>query len=196
MSTNSKIEFRRHAVPVVVFAIVAVAALVVPPLVLGELSGKTYAIAAAIVILAIGHVTPYAALVAIGTLPLLYTGIASYAAPQEPPGDAYSFSAAAALRHIAAGFLYTLAAAAVGAIGYGATFTLSNIPTWLAAWLAQLLIVGGLLIPAAYVALQLWRHKEVAGSLDKQTIIGTTILGVLLALSPRVALWMFDGTMG
>lgn len=196
MSTNSKIEFRRHAVPVVVFAIVAVAALVVPPLALGELSGKTYAIAAAVVILAIGHAIPYAALVAIGTLPLLYTGIASYAAPQPSPGDAYSFSTAAALRHVAAGFLYTLAAAAVGGIGYGATFALSNVPSWMAAWLAQLFIAGGLLVPVTYVALQLWRHKDTAGPLNKQTIIGTTALGALLALSPRVALWMFEGGMG
>lgn len=83
MSSPSTIErFKHHSVPLVVFAIVAVVVLVMPPIALGEVTMRTYALTAAVLIFAFGAVFPYAVVVALGTLPLLYIGIASFAAPQ------------------------------------------------------------------------------------------------------------------
>lgn len=185
-------RFRRHAAPLVVFGIVAVALLVVPPLVLGELTARTYAVTAAVAILAVSAVTPYAVVVALGTLPLLYAGIASFAPPQTG-ADAHSFSAVAALRHAAAGFAYVLGAAVVGAVGIGTQIAIGGesggIP---AAVQPALLYVGGIIVAVAFVGLQLWRYDRPVGALAGRTVLGTGVLGALLALSPAAAFWVFN----
>ena len=75
MSTTPSVleRFRPHSVPVCVFAVVVTAAVVVPPLVL-DLSARTYAIAAAVLILGVTSAAPYAVVVSVVTLPLLYAG--------------------------------------------------------------------------------------------------------------------------
>ncbi|MFW5963760.1 MAG: hypothetical protein ACOCQM_02755, partial [Natronomonas sp.] len=73
MSLHASAErFRPVSVPVSLFALVAVALLFVPPLVMGEVTFRTYALATAVSILAVSSVLPYAVVVAVGTLPLLY----------------------------------------------------------------------------------------------------------------------------
>ena len=121
MSSPSPLDrLRLHAVPVTIFSIVVVVTSIVPPLVLGAVSTRTYTITAAVLILAVGSVLPYSLLVAVGTLPLLYTGLASYAAPRPSADEAYSFSTMAAIRHVVAGVVYVLSAGVLGAIGFGA----------------------------------------------------------------------------
>ena len=121
MSSPSPLDrLRPHAVPVTIFSIVVVVTSIVPPLVLGAVSTRSYTITAAVLILAVGSVLPYSLLVAVGTLPLLYTGLASYAAPRPSADEAYSFSTMAAIRHVVAGVAYVLSAGVVGAIGFGA----------------------------------------------------------------------------
>lgn len=196
MSSPSTLDrFRPHAVPVVILALVVVVSSIVPPLVLGAVTARTYAITAAVLILAVGSVLPYALFVAIGTLPLLYTGLASYAAPQPSPDAAFSFSATAALRHVVAGVAYVLSAAVVGAIGIGAQMgapdVVAGVPS---AIYPSFLILGGVLIAVAFVALQLWRYDAALGTLDQGTILGTAVLGLLLAVSPIVAFWVFNTT--
>lgn len=201
MSAPSTLErFRPHGVPLVVSAIVAVAVLIVPPLVLGEMTGRTYALTAAVIILAVGAVLPYAVLVAVGTLPLLYTGIASYAAPRASQEDAHQFSAGTALRHVVGGVAYVLGAAVVGAIGIGVQFAVrsdastdltgpaTNVPA-----VPSFLFLGGIIVAIAFVGLQLWRYDTPTGRLDGGRILGTAALGGLLALSPVVAFWVFGG---
>ena len=75
MSTTPSVleRFRPHSVPVCVFAVVAAAAVLAPPLVL-DLSARTYAIAAAVLILGVTSAAPYAVTVSVVTLPLLYAG--------------------------------------------------------------------------------------------------------------------------
>ncbi|WP_058365715.1 hypothetical protein [Haloparvum sedimenti] len=195
MSTPSiRRSFRRHSVPLVLFGLVTLAVLVVPPLVLGEVTTRTYAIAAAILILAVGAAFPYAVLVALGTLPLLRAGIASFAAPQRTADGPHSFSAEASVRHVVAGVAYVLGAAAVGAIGLGAQIGLRSGPTATPTFLRpSFLYLGGLLVGGAFVALQLWRYDAPPGDLDRRTALATVGLGVLIALAPAVAFWVFDG---
>lgn len=185
-------RFRPHSVPVCVFAIVATAFLFVPPLVLGEVTGETYALAAAVLILAIASVTPYAFLIGVVTLPLLYAGIGSYASPRVVPADDESLSMDAALRHVVAGVAYVLAAAAVGGLGIGIDMALSSgTPRVPAAFQPPFLVVGGIIVGGAFVALQLWRYDASVDTLTWRTTIGTAVLGILLALSPPIALWLF-----
>lgn len=195
MSSPSIIaRFKPYGVPSVVFLLVAVAALVVPPLVLGEVTARTYALTAAVVVLAVGAVFPYAVLVALGTLPLLYAGIASFAAPKVEADVYHSFSAVAALRHVAAGVSYVLGAAVVGAIGVGVQIAVgSGSTTMPAAVQPFFLYLGGVIVAAGFVSLQLWRYDRPLGTLARRTVLGTVALGVLLALSPAVAYWVFNG---
>lgn len=193
MSSPSPLDrLRPHAVPVTIFSIVVIVTSIVPPLVLGAVSTRTYAITAAVLILAVGSVLPYSLLVAVGTLPLLYTGIASYAAPRPSANEAYSFSTMAAFRHVVAGVAYVLSAAVVGAIGFGARMgapdQIAGIP---AATYPPFLILGGVVIAVAFVALQLWRDDTDLRMRNRGTILGTTLLGVLIAMSPNVAFWVF-----
>ncbi|MFB6222163.1 MAG: hypothetical protein ABEH86_00640 [Haloarcula sp.] len=165
MSTRAWVkQFQSYSVPVCVFALVAVVVLLVPPLVLGELSGRTYAITAAVLILAVTSVFPYAVIVAVMTLPLLYAGVGSYAAPEVIPAESGDISTTAVLRHVVAAVSYVLGAA----------------------------IVGGVVVAGAFVSLQLWRYADPVDALDQRTVLGTVVLGTLLALSPVVALWLFE----
>lgn len=182
----------RYAVPVVLFAIVAGVVLAVPPVVLGEATTRTYAITAALLIIAFGSVMPYALLVAVGTLPLLYRGVASYAAPMPSAGAHHVFSLDAVFRHLVAGIAYTLGAAAVGTIGIGAQIGGVDMADGLPAVVQPaLLILGGVLVAGVFVWLQLWRYDPPVRSLDRWTILGTAVLGLLLALAPVVAYWVF-----
>ena len=189
-------RLKHHAVPLVVFVVVAVVVLVAPPLVLGELTAKTYALTAAVVILAVGAVFPYAMLVAVGTLPLLYADVASFAAPETADGRAHSFSTVAALRHVGAGVAYVLGATVVGAIGIGAQIAVGGDSTAVPAALhPAFLYSGGVIVAGAFALLQLWRYDRPLGALDRSTVLGTVALGVLLALSPAVAFWVFNGAL-
>ena len=182
-------RFRPISVPVSLFALVAAALLFVPPLVLGEATFRTYAIATAVFILAISSAFPYALVVAVGTLPLLYLGFGTFASPATLPAETESPSMTAAIRHVVAGVAYVLAAAVVGALGFGADFAVSTGSS--PSPLPSLLIVGGVVVAGAFVGLQLWRYE---GSLELRTVATTVVLGVFLALSPSVALWVFEGS--
>lgn len=194
MSSPSVVEqFRPRSVPIVLLAIVAITALVVPPLALGEVSGRTYALTAAVFILAIGAALPYTLLVAVGTLPLLYAGVASYAAPQPSSEPPHSFSLATGLRHVIAGLSYALGAAAVGAVGVGAQMALPSESTAVpAAFQPSFLVLGGVLVGGTFIGLQLWRYDASSNGLDRRTVLGTAVLGALLAFSPVVAFWVFS----
>lgn len=196
MSSPSVIErFRHYAVPLVVFLVVAVTVVVVPPIVLGELTTRTYALTAAVIVIAVRVAFPYAVLVALGTLPLLSAGVASFAAPETEADVAHSFSAVTALRHVAAGVSYVLGAAVVGAIGFGVQIAVGSDSTAVpAAFQPSFLYLGGLIVAGAFLCLQLWRHDTPVSALARRTVLGTVALGVLLALSPAVAFWVFDST--
>lgn len=185
-------SFKRRSVPLAVFAVVAATVLVVPPVILGEMTARTYVLTAAVLILAVNYVFPYAVFVALGTLPLLYAGIASFAAPRPAAERPHSFAVFPALRHIVAGLSYVLGAAAVGAIGIGVEMSMENDSTEIPAVLQpSFLYLGGVLVAVTFVSLQLWRYDTPFGGLDRRTILGTVALGILLALSPAVAFWAF-----
>ncbi len=197
MSSPSTLQpFKRHSVPLAVLVIVAVAALVLPPIVLGEITTRTYALTAAVLILTVGSVFPYAVLVSLGTLPLLYAGVASFAAPQLGADGPHSFSTTTAIRHTIAGLTYVLGAAAVGAIGIGAQIGMgSESITIPAAFQPLFLYLGGIIVAAAFICFQLLRYDTPIGRLDRRTVLGTVVLGILLALSPAVAFWVFNGAL-
>jgi hypothetical protein len=185
-------RFRPYSVPVCLFVVVAVAVFLVPPLVLGEVSGRTYALTVAVLIVAISSVLPYAVAVGVLTVPFLYTGVGSYAAPVVIPASAESFSGMGALRHVVAGISYVVAAAAVGAVGIGIDFAASSGSTPLPrVGFPPFLALGGVVVASVFVAVQLWRYDGGIGELDRETVLGTVVLGALLAASPLVALWVF-----
>jgi hypothetical protein len=191
MSLHASAErFRPVSVPVSLFALVVAALLFVPPLVLGEATFRTYAIATAVFILAVSSVFPYAVVVAVGTLPLLYLGLGTFASPTTLPAADEPLSTTAAIRHVVAGVAYVLSAAVVGALGFGADFAVSSGSS--PSLMPSLLIVGGVVVASAFVGLQLWRYDG-EGTFDWRTVATTVVLGGLLAFSPSVALWVFEG---
>ena len=188
MTPSTLERFRPHSVPVCVFAVVAAAAVLVPPLVL-DLSARTYAIAAAVLILGVTSAAPYAVAVSVVTLPLLYAGAGSYASPAAVL-DAERPAPVDALRHVAAGIVYVLAAGAVGAIGVGASFAADSGSSTLQ---PVLMVAGSALVAATFVGLQLWRHNGPAGDLGTRTVLGTVVLGLFLLPAGPVALLLFGG---
>lgn len=196
MPTAGLIErFRPYSVPVSLFILVIAAASVVPPLVLGDASGRTYALTAAVLIIAVSSVMPYAVLVALLTLPLAYTGLGSYAAPAVIPTAADTLSAAGAVRHVVAGSSYVVAATAVGAMGIGIDFASnggsSPLPTAIG---LPFMVLGGGLVAGAFVGVQLWRYGGSAKALNRRSVLGTVALGMALAPSPLIAFWAFNNT--
>ncbi|EMA27843.1 hypothetical protein [Haloarcula japonica] len=193
-------RFRPYSVPISLFAVVTAVVLFVPPLVLGEATGRTYALTVAVLIVAISSVLPYAVAVGVLTVPFLYTGIGSYAAPAVLPTDAEPCTLTAALRHVIAGISYVVAATAVGAVGIGLDFAASSgsdpfpavgflpLP---ALGFPPFLLLGGVVIAGVYVVVQLWRYGRPVRALGWDTVLGTAILGAFLAASPMVALWIF-----
>lgn len=195
MSSPSVVRsVKRGSVPLAVFLVVALAVFVAPPVVLGEATTRTYALTAAILILALSSAFPYGVLVALGTLPLCHAGAASFAAPRPAADEPHPFSAGAALRHAVAGLAYVLASAAVGAIGMGVQIGLpSDLAGAPGAFRPSFLHLGGVLVAGTFVSLQLWRYETPPGALAPRTILGTVALGVPIALSPAVAFWVFNG---
>lgn len=183
---------RPHSVPVCIVALVAVAVVVLPPFLLGELTGKTYALTAAWVFLSLWASMPFALAVGIVTLPFVYTGTATYAAPTLLPEAGGSASATAVVRHFAAGFAYALAAGVVGAIGLGADFATANEPAVPTGSLPSFTLLGGSVVAACYVALQLWRHDATPRGVDRRAVAGTVALGAALAPAGRAAVWTFQ----
>lgn len=196
-SSSTRQSVKRHSVPLAMFGIVTGVVLVIPPIVLGEVTTSTYALTAAVLILAVSSALPYAVAVSLGTLSLLYAGVASFAAPQPASAVPHAFSAVTALRHTVAGISYVLGAAAVGAIGVGVQIGMDNDSAVMpAAFQPSFLYLGGILVAGIFVPLQLWRYDTPLSELSRRTVLGTVTLGVLLALSPAVAFWVFRGISG
>lgn len=165
-----------------------------PPIVLGEVTLSTYTFIAALLIIAISPTLPFAVLVSLGTLPLLYAGVASFAAPQSGADAPHAYSAEAILRHVVAGISYVLSAAAVGAIGIGAQLGVrGNFAAIPAVFQPFVLYFGGVLVAGVFVVFQLWRYDTALTKISWPTLAGTGALGILLALSPAVALWILSG---
>ena len=193
-------RFRPYSVPICLFTVVGAAVLFVPPLVLGDATGRTYALTVAVLIVAISSVLPYAAAVGVLTVPFLYTGIGSYASPAVLPTDAEPFALAGVLRHVVAGISYVVAATAVGAVGIGIDFAASSgsdslpavgFPSFPSPGFPPFLLLGGVVIAGVYVTVQLWRYERPVRDLGWETVFGTVVLGVFLAAAPAVALWIF-----
>ena len=193
MSSPSIIDrFSRYSVPVAIFLIVLVTVLVVPPLVMGGMTAQTYALAGAVILLAVRAALPYAVLVAVGTLPFLATDVGSFAAPEIDAGGAHSLSGGTAVRHVAAGVSYALGAAVVGAVGMGAQIAVGEGSTAIPEPLQPVFLsLGGVIVAGAFVGLQLWQYHRFRTEFDWPIVLGTVTLGVLLALSPLVAFWVF-----
>lgn len=183
-------RLKQHAVPIVVFGIVAVVAFIVTPVTIGEWS-MMYDVTVVVFILSIWAGLPYALLVAVGTLPLLYTGIASFAAPQTMSEEPHVYTTEAAYRHFIAGVAYVLGATVVGAHGIIIQMSVRQEMMELPPSLQlSFLGVGGVLVAVAFVSLQFWRYDARLRTLSRWNILGTVGLGVLLALSPKVAYWV------
>ncbi|EMA10494.1 hypothetical protein [Haloarcula marismortui] len=193
-------RFRPYSVPICLFTVVGAAVLFVPLLVLGDATGRTYALTVAVLIVAISSVLPYAAAVGVLTVPFLYTGVGSYASPAVLPTDAESLALAGVLRHVVAGISYVVAATAVGAVGIGLDFAASSgsepfpavgFPSFPSLGVPPFLLLGGVVTAGVYVTVQLWRYGKSLRDLGWETVLGTGVLGLLLAVAPVVALWIF-----
>ena len=134
------------SVPVLVFGFVATVLLVVSPLVAGSMGpGRAYLIAAALLVLAIGYAGPYAAVVAVATLPLLWAGSPGYASPESVTA-ADGPTTVQAIQHVVGGG-YALASAGLGGVLVGAE-------------LAGLPLPSGVVVPTG----------AIVGGLDRQCV--------------------------
>jgi len=186
-------RLRPRSAPLGIATLVIGLAVVAPPLVLGELTARVYLLTTALIVIAIASATPYALLVGLGTLPVLYAGLGSYASPRGLPTGGERPDLGTALRHAVAGVGYALAAAIVGAIGIGIDMARPSetaVPTALEPSFFHL---GGVAVAALYVGCQLWRYEASVRRTDGRVVATTVVLGGLLAVSPAVALWVFGG---
>ncbi|PSP66064.1 hypothetical protein BRC85_11705 [Halobacteriales archaeon QS_1_69_70] len=190
MVTTALEWLRPHSVPLGIVAVLAVAALFVPPLVLNP-SAETYAITAAILVLAVVSSVPYAVGVSLLTLPPQYLGSATYASPGGIPDEGKP-KPTAALRHAGAGVTYVLSAGAVGGIGIGVDVASSASASTPPTGVPFTYLAGGV-VGVVFVALQLWRYDAPLSDLETQTVIWTVGLGLLLVPAGRVAIWVFGG---
>mgnify|MGYP000002769736 FL=1 len=182
------------SVPVLVFGLVAAVLLVVPPLVAGSMApGRAYLIAAALLLLAMGHAGPYAAIVAVATLPVLWVGSAGYASP-ESTAVADGPTTAQVVQHVVVGGGYALASAGLGGVLVGAE--LAGLPLPSGVVVPAGAIVGGLLTGGTFAALQLWRYRTLDVTPGPWSTLVTVGLGGLIAPSPAVAYWLFGGRLG
>ncbi|MFC4438580.1 MULTISPECIES: hypothetical protein [Natrialbaceae] len=179
---------KENAVPLTLFFITAIAIFIVPPIALRDL-GAINGVPIVIVIV-LTTVFPYACVVAVGTLPLLCANIASFAAPDADADALHSFSWDATLRHLVAGFSYVVGAATVSAIGIGVQITLED-RMILEAFQPSFLI-GSVIVGVAFIGAQLWRYDRPLRTVPLRTILGTLVLGGLLALSIVAAFWAFN----
>lgn len=182
-------RYKEHAVPLTLLLITAVAIVVVPPLAAGELG--VYFVVPVVIVIAFVSVFPYACVVAVGTLPLLYADIASFGAPNGDADAFHSVSRETALRHVVAGFSYVVGAAIVSAIGIGAQIVILADNTTLEAFRPSFLI-GSVIVAVAFVGAQLWRYDRPLRTLPLRTVLGTLVLGGLLALSIVAAFGVFN----
>lgn len=192
MRASSAVErFKDHSVPIVLFAIVGVVGFGVPAIENGEVTWTTFEITLLVFIISALAGFPYALLIAIGTLPLLSGGIASFAAPRWIGPEAPGSSSQADLRHIIAGVSYALAATVVGAHGIIVQNSLGReLRVLPPPYQPSFLVSGGVLVAVVFVSLQFWRFNAPLKKLSRRRILGTVGLGVLLALSPKVAYWL------
>jgi hypothetical protein len=182
------------SVPVLVFGLLATVLLVVPPLVAGPMTpGRAYLIAGALLILAVGHAVPYAAAVAVVTLPVLWAGSPGYASPESVTA-ADGPTTVQAVQHVVVGGGYALASAGLGGVLVGAEVAGLPLPSGVVVPAGA--IAGGLLTGGTFVAIQLWRYRTLDVPLDPRTTLVTVGLGGLLAPSPAVAYWLFGGRIG
>ena len=181
-------RYKEEAVPLVFLLIVSVSLFVVPPVALEEL-GVTLLIPLLILIVLLA-VWPYACAVAVGTLPLLYANIASFAAPDTDTDAFHSFSLDTVLRHTVAGFSYVVGAATVSAVVIGIQMFQADDETVVETFQPWFLL-GSVTVAVAFVVTQLWRYDRPLRTLPLRIVFGTLILGVLLALSIVPAFWHF-----
>ena len=181
-------RYKEEAVPLVFLLIVSVSLFVVPPVALGEL-GVTLLIPLLILIVLLA-VWPYACAVAVGTLPLLYANIASFAAPDTDTDAFHSFSLDTVLRHTVAGFSYVVGAATVSAVVIGIQMFQADDETVVETFQPWFLL-GSVTVAVAFVVTQLWRYDRPLRTLPLRIVFGTLILGGLLALSIVPAFWHF-----
>lgn len=178
-------RFDPFSVPAAVFAIVVGFVAVVPPLASGPIpAGEAYVYALVFLVLAVGYGAPYAVIVAVGTLPVLWLGVAGYASPELAEADTSTTVLAAV--HVVIGVLYALAAAFVGSLALGAQIAGSPDTAFTFPFGT---LGGGVLVGGAYVLFQLWRGRR----RDSRTVAVTVALGALLAASPVVARRLFAG---
>ena len=179
-------RYKEDAVPLVFLLIMAVAMFIVPPIALGELG--IIGLVPYVIMIALITVFPYACAVAVGTLPLLYANIASFAAPDTDADAFHSFSWDAALRHVVAGFSYVIGATTVSAIGIGLQIMRED--QTIMETFQPVFLLGSGIVAVAFVGAQLWRYDKPLRRLPLRTVLGTLVLGGLLALSIVAAFWM------
>lgn len=186
------VRFKQYAGPLAVFLVLAVAFLVAPLLPLEERS-VGYLMTALAVVVGFGAALPYAALVAVGTLPLLSAGVASFAAPDPQARVAHSFSDDTAIRHFTAGLYYGIGASILSFIGFGVDIVRKDMSRAALEAVHPLFmpLYGSVIVAVIFVWFQLWRYDAPLDAIPRRTVVGTTVLGVLLALSPAAAFWVF-----
>lgn len=180
-------RYKENAVPLTLFLITAVAMLIVPPIALGDVG--VIGVIPYVFVIAFKAVFPYACVVAVGTLPLLYANSASFAAPDADVGVFHSFSWDATLRHVVAGFSYVVGATIVSVIGIGIQIIRGDVGI-LDSFQPSFLL-GSVIVAVAFVGTQLWRYERPLRTLPLRVVLGTLVLGSLLALSIVAAFWMF-----
>ena len=180
-------RYKEYAVPLNLFLITAVAIFIVPRIALGRFTSPFL-----VIVFSFISVFPYAVAVAVGILPLLRANIASFAAPDADADATHSFSEDAVLRHVVAGFSYVVGATIVSAMGIGIQIVredhtiLDTFQPWF--------LIGSVIFAVAFVGTQLWRYDRPLRTLPLRTVLGTLVLGGLLALSIVAAFWMLPMT--
>lgn len=194
---------RRLPVPLVVGFVVVVVGLALPLTAMGTMPlTRAYGFAGLFLVISVLFSFPYALLVTLGTLPLLWMAHPGYASPTSArEGNGASPTLSLVTRHVVAGLFYSLAAVFVGVLCFAVTFALpslsgSGLPrpptpgldgTFPIPWP---MLVGGILVASVFLACSLVRSRAVGSDSRRQRLV-TTALAVLVALAPAATFAVF-----
>jgi hypothetical protein len=149
---------------------------------------------------------PYVVAAIIVSLPLYSLDVGFYHSPTaEYRDEGVRDRVLATSRHVAVGILYMLLAIVIGglllyslSVGSGYLFRYDNLFSFLPVMYDTIAVagIGGSVVGATYVTLQLRRYTSLTGTVSPRRKIGTVVLGCVITFAPAFSYVVYNVVVG